>query len=283
MSSLSSFRNWSELETSLVTVTDTNSASEDIYKTLWQSAVAPQQDLGSLAVQGGLLADRLAWVFIAGYQAALRWTFPDQGFSGWAAFAVSEDRRGDPPLPGVDYQTSDAGFSISGHKTWVAAVNSVDHLVIKAGRGARARYFNLPRQSQGLEFSTRAANFLGEMSQGSAHLVDVRVATDTALNADSVPQFGQREALYIYLAFLAYAGRTWLRAAAQDDCLSLIQRLDQALAQPQLPLAEVKELDVAVQSVLATIAAAAAADNERWEADQRLISMYSPGIQQRQE
>ena len=60
MSSLSSFRNWSELETSLVTVIDTNSASEDIYKTLWQSAVAPQQDLGSLAVQGGLLADRLA-------------------------------------------------------------------------------------------------------------------------------------------------------------------------------------------------------------------------------
>ena len=148
---------------------------------------------------------------------------------------------------------------------------------------ARARYFNLPRQTQGVEFSARAANFLGEMSQGSAHLVDVRVATDTALNADSVPQFGQREALYIYLAFLAYAGRTWLRPAAQDDCLSLIQRLDQALAQPQLPLAEVKELDVAVQSVLATIAAAAAADNERWEADQRLISMYSPGIQQRQE
>ena len=82
---------------------------------------------------------------------------------------------------------------------------------------------------------------------------------------------------------MAYAGRTWLQAAAQDDCLSLIKRLDQALAQPQLPLAEVKELDVAVQSVLATITAAAAADNERWEVDQRLISMYSPGIQQRQE
>ena len=100
-----------------------------------------------------------------------------------------------------------------------------------------------------------------------------------------MPQFGQREALYIYLAFLAYAGRAWLQDAAQDDCLSLIQRLDQALAQPQLPLAEVKELDVAVQSVLASIAAAAAAaaDNERWEVDQRLISMYSPGIQQRQE
>jgi hypothetical protein len=283
VSSLSSFRNWSELETSLVTVTDTNSASEDAYKALWLGAVASQQDLGSLAVQGGLLADRLAWVFVAGYQAALRRTFPDQEFAGWAAFAVSEDRRGNPPLPGVDYQNLDTGFSISGHKTWVAAVNAVDHLVIKAGRGARARYFNLPRQAQGLEFSARAANFLGEMSQGSAHLVDVWVAKDAALNADAVPQFGQREALYIYLAFLAYAGRAWLQDAAQDDCLSLIQRLDQVLAQPQLPLAEVKELDLAVQSVLATVATAAAADNEQWEVDQRLISMYSPGIQQRQE
>ena len=283
MSGLSSFRNWSELEATLSAGSDTKIADEDAYKALWLAAVAPQQDLGLLAVQGGLLADRLAWVFVAGYQAALRRTFPDQGFSGWAAFAVSEDRRGDPPLPGVDYQNVDTGFSISGHKTWVAAVNAVDHLVIKAGRGARARYFNLPRQTRGLELSARAANFLGEMSQGSAHLVDVRVSTDTALNADAVPQFGQREALYIYLAFLAYAGRAWLQDAAQDDCLSLIQRLDQALAQPQLPLAEVKELDVAVQSVLASIAAAAAADNERWEVDQRLISMYSPGIQQRQE
>ena len=93
MSGLSSFRNWPELEATLSAGSDTKIANEDAYKALWQRLVASQQDLGLLAVQGGLLADRLAWVFVAGYQAALRRTFPDQGFSGWAAFAVSEDRR----------------------------------------------------------------------------------------------------------------------------------------------------------------------------------------------
>ena len=80
MSGLSSFRNWSELEATLSAGSDTKIADEDAYKALWLAAVAPQQDLGLLAVQGGLLADRLAWVFVAGYQAALRRTFPDQVF-----------------------------------------------------------------------------------------------------------------------------------------------------------------------------------------------------------
>ena len=281
MKSLGSLRAWSELEAILGVEASVKSAKEDSYRELWLSGVAQQNDLGLMAVQGGLLADRLAWVFVAGYQAALRRTFPDQAYSGWAAFAVSEDRRGDPPLPGVDYQRLENGFAISGHKTWVAAVNSVEHLIIKAGAGERALYFNLPRSTQGLEFSSRPASFLGEMSQGSAHLSEVNLPTDAAIDARAVAQFGQREALYIYLAFLAYAGRVWLRDRAQDDCLRLIQRLDQALAESHLPLAEVKALDIAVQSILSTIAPKAGAANERWAKDQRLISMYSPGIQQR--
>jgi hypothetical protein len=48
-----------------------------------------------------------------------------------------------------------------------------------------------------------------------------------------------------------------------------------------LPIAEVKAIDLGVQRVLAAISPAAGADNARWEKDQRLISMYSPGIQQR--
>jgi len=40
-------------------------------------------------------------------------------------------------------------------------------------------------------------------------------------------------------------------------------------------------LDIAVQSILSAIAPKAGAANERWAKDQRLISMYSPGIQQR--
>ena len=282
MSVFGSFEDWSELEQTLGVQGAISSTTEGAYQQIWMRHVALQNDLGLMAVQGGLLADRLAWVFVAGYQSALRRTFMDQIFSGWGAFAVSEDRRGDPPLPGVDYQQLQDGFVVSGHKTWVATVNSVDHLVIKAGHGERALYFNLPRHTEGLDFSPRNANFLGEMSQGSAHLVDVKLPADAALDAGAVAQFGQREALYIYLAFLAYAGRTWLRDSAQQDCLRLIQRLQQALSEHSLPLAEIKALDLAVQGVLAAVGPTAGADNERWEKDQRLISMYSPGIQQRE-
>ena len=282
MSIVASLRDWSALEATIGSEAPISSATEDAYQQIWMRYVAQQKDLGLMAVQGGLLADRLAWVFVAGYQAALRHTFTDQRFTGWGAFAVSEDRRGDPPLPGVDYQQMHDGFVLSGHKTWVATVNRVDHLVVKAGQGERARYFNLPRHTEGLEFSARQANFLGEMSQGSAHLTDVKLPADAALDAVAVAQFGQREALYIYLAFLAYAGRTWLRDRAQDDCLGLIQRLHQALSRSDVPLAEVKALDLAVQGVLALVGPAAGVDNERWDKDQRLISMYSPGIQRRE-
>jgi hypothetical protein len=256
-------------------------ADEASYLQRWSQNVAQQQDLGLMAVQGGLLADRMAWVFVAGYQAALRSTFADQNFTAWGAFAVSEDRRGDPPLPGVDYQQVNGEFVISGHKTWVATVNSVQHLVVKAGHGERALYFNLPRHTQGLEFSSRSANFLAEMSQGSAHLDEVTVPVDAVLDASVVAQFAAREALYIYLAFLAYAGRAWSHNHSSDECFLLIQRLRQALAEPSLPIAEVKAIDLGVQRVLAAISPAAGADNARWEKDQRLISMYSPGIQQR--
>ena len=93
MRSLGSLQAWSELEAILGVKASVKSATEDNYRELWLSGVAQQNDLGLMAVQGGLLADRLAWVFVAGYQAALRRTFPDQAYSGWAAFAVSEAPR----------------------------------------------------------------------------------------------------------------------------------------------------------------------------------------------
>ena len=119
------------------------------------------------------------------------------------------------------------------------------------------------------------------MSQGSAHLSAVRLPEDAALDASEIPHFGVREALYIYLAFLGYAGQRWSNAVSSEDCLALILRLSHALAETVLPFAELKAIDTDVQKILLDISPAVGADNERWEKDQRLISMYSPGIQQR--
>ncbi|MDP6342951.1 MAG: hypothetical protein QF491_05405, partial [Alphaproteobacteria bacterium] len=62
----------------------TEAPDEAAWYGLWCGA-----DLGALpppiaALHGGLLADRLAWVFVAGYQAAVRSVFPEVPSTGWA-------------------------------------------------------------------------------------------------------------------------------------------------------------------------------------------------------
>ncbi|MAR28106.1 MAG: hypothetical protein CMD51_01000, partial [Gammaproteobacteria bacterium] len=79
---------------------ETELADEQAFANMWLQQVAPLSSRVAQAVQGGLLADRLAWVFVAGYQCALRHTFAQLPADSMAAFAVSEDRKGEPVLPG---------------------------------------------------------------------------------------------------------------------------------------------------------------------------------------
>lgn len=53
------------------------------------------------ALRGGLLSDRLAWVFAAGYQAAIRVIFPDVHPEGWAAYSAAEDAENLADRPGT--------------------------------------------------------------------------------------------------------------------------------------------------------------------------------------
>ena len=55
MSSLGSLQAWTELEAILGVKASVKSATEDSYRELWLSGVAQQNDLGLMAVQGGLL------------------------------------------------------------------------------------------------------------------------------------------------------------------------------------------------------------------------------------
>ena len=43
-------------------------SEETAYLQLWIQQVSQQQDPALMAVHGGMLADRMAWVFVAGYQ-----------------------------------------------------------------------------------------------------------------------------------------------------------------------------------------------------------------------
>ena len=290
---VSSWRDVMDLAEKLPIPMPANSCpSEAEYLAMWKKCftadkpAASTADLLAMAVTGGLLADRLAWVFVGGYQSAIRRTFMHEVFSGWGAFAVSEDRKGQPPLPGVTVQGSAQGEVVSGYKTWVACSDSVEHVVIKAGSGAHARYFNLHRATPGLTLSSKQAvaksrGFLAEMSQGIAHFQNVAVAQ--ALDDTEVARFGIRETLYIYCAFCGHAGQFYSNRVDVEVCAELIRRLGallENLPTDQIGLDELKAVDAAVQNLLGQISPEAGGAN--WAKDSRLIAMYSPGIQKRE-
>ena len=263
-------------------------ATETEYFAVWKKCLATEGllDLLAMAVIGGLLADRMVWVFVGGYQSAIRRTFMSEAFNGWGAFAVSEDRKGQPLLPGVILHSSAEGDLVSGYKTWVACSDSVEYVVIKAGSGAAADYFNIHRSSPGLIVSSKHAvvkpgTFLAEMSQGIVHLQDV--AVHQALDDSEVVRFGIRETLYIYCAFCAHAGQFYANQVDPEACAGLIHRLAElleTLPTDQVGLDELKAVDAAVQNLLGQISPDA--DDSNWFKDRQLIAMYSSGIQKRE-
>ena len=266
-----------DYHTTLASHVGTEIPDEHTYAALWSEQVSGLDSLTAQAAQGGLLADRMAWVFVAGYQCALRHTFAELPAEGIVAFAVSEDRKNDPPLPGVKSLQHNGGVQVSGYKTWVACSASLSQLVIKADRGEAANYYCIERATKGLSLTDKHGGFLAEMSQGVAHLDNVVVTTP--LDASQVAHFGLRETLYIYMAFCAWAGKL---VAQTERCERLIQRL--ATLAANVPanlesLAELKEVDHAVQALIAEVPERA---TPAWGKDQRLISMYSPGLQKRQ-
>ena len=265
-----------DYQKSLAAHTPTDIPDEHAYAKLWLQQVTGLDSLPAQAVKGGLLADRMAWVFVAGYQCALRHTFTELPTDGIAAFAVSEDRKNDPPLPGVKARYRNDCVQVSGYKTWVACSASLSYLVIKADRGDAANYYSIERATSGLNLTDKYGDFLAEMSQGVAHLDHVVVPTP--LDASQVVNFGLRETLYIYISFCAWAGKFVDQTQA---CERLIQRLaDLAVNVPTSVegISELQDVDHAVQALRARVPATAAS---AWAKDQRLISMYSPGLQKR--
>lgn len=133
-------------------ITPIDAPDEASYLEEWSKAAAPLPGPVTKAVAGGAIADRLAWVFIAGYQAALRRVFPELPVDGFAAYVASEDRDGE--LPGVAVLEHKDGFSLAGNKTWVASSDHVQHLVISTGEREETCFYLIHRDAEGVSMLT---------------------------------------------------------------------------------------------------------------------------------
>ncbi len=67
------------------TLAPANSPSELCYQKLWSREISGEANPLVAATRGGALADRPAWIFQAGYQAAIRRVFGEVAPDGWAA------------------------------------------------------------------------------------------------------------------------------------------------------------------------------------------------------
>ncbi len=258
----------------------TTSAAQDEaeHRARWLAEAAGEDSPFAMAIAGGASASGFAGVFSAGYQTALRVTFPAVPFRGWAAFVVSED-VGETPLPGVTCAEDGHRVTLTGYKTWIAACDVVDELVVRATDvDGGLHYYLVPRETPGLEMTRKPQpSVLPELSQGAAHFDGVGLET-AELDASRVKYFGIVEPFYIYVAFLSMAYQRLANEALRTTIHTTLEGaagLDPITAPPRALAA----FDDVVQNLRRGLVNLT--DDLAWRADAKLIAMYSKAMQKR--
>ncbi len=259
---------------------------EAAWHAIWQDERLGSLDPTVSALTGGMLADRLPWVFVAGYQSAIRTVFPEVPATGWAAFAATENRD-DPSVDAGLQLTSDGReMRLNARKSWIAQSRLVEHLVVTARDGAETTACVLVRRDQpGVTLTHRdAPRFLGAMSQGYAVFENVRIAPEHVFSGDRIRRFGRNEPAFVMLAGVGFllsrlAGADASLAASLAD---LARGLAAECDTPDPSPPALARLDRSLQDCIgqfAEVVDAGAIPN--WAEDNRLLSMYSERLQKR--
>ena len=242
-----------------------------------------------MAALGGALADRLAWVFVAGYQATIRRCFPELAREqGWSAFANTEDPTG--AFPGTTLSEWPGQRRLSGWKGWVAAADHVDRLLVSASHN-QVPFAVVRRDQPGVTIETGAPKgYLSEMVQGRAHFEDVIVEEGQVIGDErTFPTLRSAESAYVRVALAAFMLSHVRRLDAAPTLISgAVAALFSLKANLRLELpsdtAAVGLLGAANQvSALATEFEALLEERDAalyalWTKDRRLVDGALPGI-----
>jgi len=252
------------------------------------------------AIAGGFAADRLAWAFCAGYQAALRALTPRLPADALASLCVSEAGGNHPraiqttltPHPDVPGR-----FYLDGSKRWTT-LGSDSALLLVAARVAGAsdparvtlKLALLRQGTPGVTLQPMSdIRFIPEVAHAEVRFERVLVAEDDLLEGDGyaryVKPFRTLEDLHVHAAILAYCLREARRLAWPhawiERALAALYALDALAAEN----ASSPATHIALAGALATGAAllaeaepfwAAAADDAagtRWKRDRALLAV----------
>lgn len=201
---------------------------------LWRGIAAGGGTPASMAVAGGLTADRVGWAFAGGYQAALRALVPDLDADTLAAFCVTE-AAGNRPR---DIRTTiapqpDGTLRLDGAKRWTT-LGPAGTLLLVVGTWPAASADERPSlkavrvsvPSHGLTLEAMPpTRFVPEVPHAQVRLDGVQVAASALLPGDGydayVKPFRTIEDLHVTLAVLAYLlrearQRRWSAAFAEQ-------------------------------------------------------------------
>ena len=241
-------------------------------------------DETELALAGGAIADRLAWVFVSGYQAAVRRCFPELVTGGgWTCLAAAEGRGG----PGCVLSLKGDGYLLSGEKSWIAGAGVLESLVVSVADAEQSDapcFVGVSAKAPGVALDCpRAPGFLGEMSQGVARFEEVEVAREAVLS-EPVRRlhFRGAEPLFVLLALNGClkahgAGRSQLVAVA-ERAIEHGRTLPAVLGEKAAilaGLAQLRTLTAATVAAAADVVAASPSLSASWQKDARLFEMFA--------
>lgn len=150
------------------------------------------------AVAGGFLADRIAYAFAAGYEAALQRLVPRLPQKTIVSLCVTESGGGHPRAikTRLDKDPSGEGFTLTGEKTFITAALQAEILMVAASTGAdsagknRIRMVLVNRGEKGVTITPMPdLPFVPEISHGVVSFAGVTVREQDVLAGDGYTDY----------------------------------------------------------------------------------------------
>jgi acyl-CoA dehydrogenase len=189
-------------------------------------------------VRAGAVADRVAFAFAAGYQAALRALVPSLPEHGVVSLAATEAGGAHPrAIATMLRQDNDGGgFRLSGVKTFATQADAATIFLVLASEGtgsdgrAQLRVARVARDAPGVTIEPQPPMpFCPEVGHAVLRLTDVPLADTDVLDGDGwrevVKPFRTVEDIHVHGAVLAYVLGTAARYAAPREALEALAAL----------------------------------------------------------